>query len=167
MIHPACSSFFIGAALLDAVSRAASESPRRRCNHNFHAADADVCHRLLNAIEPGSYVPPHRHLDPAKDETMIVLRGALGVVLFDASGTVTAHARLTPGGDPLAVNIPHGTFHTVLGLVPGTVFFESKAGPYTPLAAAEKAPWAPLEGADGAATYYRELARSFALHSTH
>jgi cupin fold WbuC family metalloprotein len=157
---------FIGAALLDVVSRAAAESPRGRRNHNFHAADADACHRLLNAIEPGSYVPPHRHLDPAKDETMIVLRGALGVVLFDASGAVTAHARLTPGGDPLAVNIPHGAFHAVLGLVPGTVFFEAKAGPYRPLAAAERAPWAPLEGAGGAAAYYRELARLFVPNPT-
>lgn len=156
---------FIGFSLLDNVSRAAAESPRKRRNHNFHATDGDVCHRLLNAIEPGSYVPPHRHLDPAKDESMIALRGALGVVLFDESGQVAAHAVLTPGGDPMAVNIPHGTYHTVLGLTPGTVFFEAKAGPYLPLAAGEKAAWAPQEGAAGADEFYQRLMRLFDLHS--
>lgn len=156
---------FVGQSLLDNVSRAAADSPRKRRNHNFHAADGDACHRLLNAIEPGSYVPPHRHLDPAKDESMIVLRGVLGVVLFDESGQVAAKAVLRPDGEYVAVNIPHGAYHTVLGLTPGTVFFEAKGGPYLPLAAGEKAPWAPQEGDDSAADYYGGLMRLFGLHS--
>lgn len=156
------SNLFIDQALLDVVSGQARESARLRRNFNFHAHDADAAHRLLNAIEPGSYVAPHRHLDAAKDETMIVLRGALGVVLFDDAGHVSACAVLRPGGDKVGINIPHGTWHSVLGLVPGTVFFEAKAGPYVPLIDAERAPFAPAEGEQGAAGFYERLRALFA-----
>ncbi len=154
---------FIDQALLDAVSGQARESARLRRNHNFHVHETDASHRLLNAIEPGSYVAPHRHLDPAKDETMIVLRGALGVVLFDDAGCVTASAVLRPGGDRLGINIPHGTWHSVLGLVSGAVFFEAKAGPYVPLIDAERAPFAPLENSPEANEFYKRLVAVFAV----
>ncbi len=153
---------FIDAALLDQTSAAARTNPRRRKNHNFHAADDAACHRLLNAVEPGSYIPPHRHLDPAKDEAMIVLRGRLGVVFFDEAGRVADQAVLAPGGAQVGVEIPHGTYHTVLALEPGTVFFEAKAGPYLPLTAEERAPWAPGEGEEGAAAYLAGLERGLA-----
>ncbi|MBA4092872.1 MAG: cupin fold metalloprotein, WbuC family [Candidatus Accumulibacter sp.] len=148
-------------ALLDGLSVDAAVSPRRRKNRNFHAHDADAAHRLLNAIEPGSYVAPHRHLDPAKDETMIVVRGRLGVVFFDADGGVTQTVVLGPDGAACGVNIPHGVFHSVLACQPGTVFFEAKAGPYVPLGEAERAAWAPLEGDAGAAAYAESLRRLF------
>ena len=69
----------IDQALLDSVSSEASSSLRRRKNRNFHADDAAPAHRLLNAIEPGSYLMPHRHLDANKDETMVVVRGRMAV----------------------------------------------------------------------------------------
>lgn len=147
--------------LLDAASEAARASPRKRRNHNFHASEADPCNRLLNAIEPGSYVPPHRHADPAKAEAMIVLRGRLGLVFFDAAGGIAGTALLVPGGEAVGVDIPVGTFHTCLALAPGTVFFEAKAGPYAPLTAAEKAPWAPPEGDPQAVAYLARLVALF------
>jgi len=137
---------FLAEIVADARAR-----PRRRANRNFHAADDAPAHRLLNAIEPESWLPPHRHLDPGKDETIVVLAGALGVVIFDDAGAVVAARRLTANGDCVGVDIAHGTWHTVLALAPGTVIFEAKAGPYRPLAAAEQAPWAPPEGAAPAA----------------
>ncbi|MFZ2852511.1 MAG: WbuC family cupin fold metalloprotein [Rhodocyclaceae bacterium] len=152
----------IDPALLDAVSQEARLSPRQRKNRNFHARDDDAAHRLLNAIEPGSYIMPHRHLDPAKDETMIVVRGRLGVILFDDAGQPVQSAILTPGGAACGINIPHGVYHTVLACAPGTVFFEAKAGPYLPLGAAERAPWAPEEGDPGSAPYARSLRERFA-----
>jgi cupin fold WbuC family metalloprotein len=151
------SQAIVGQSLLDTVSRAAAESPRRRMNHNFHDTGDAPCHRLLNAIEPGSYIPPHRHLDPNKEESMIVLRGTLGVIFFGTDGQVLGTARLTPGGDGVAVNVPVGVYHSVLGLVPGTVFFETKSGPYLPLTDDERAPWAPGEGDGGAAEYHAGL----------
>ena len=154
-------ALLIDHALLDAVSAEAQASPRRRRNRNFHAADGDAAHRLLNAIEPGSYVAPHRHLDPAKDETMIVVRGRLGAVFFDAAGKVLQTAVLAAGGAACGVNIPHGVYHAVLGLEPGTVFFEAKAGPYMALTAAERAAWAPVEGEAAAGDYLQSLMAYF------
>lgn len=156
--HPA---LIVDRALLDAVSAEAQASPRRRKNRNFHAADGDAAHRLLNAIEPGSYIAPHRHLDPAKDETMIVVRGRLGAVFFDAAGKVLQTAVLTAGGEACGVNIPHGVYHTILGLEAGTVFFEAKAGPYLALTEAERAAWAPAEGEAAAGEYLRSLLAHF------
>ena len=137
---------------MDQVTGEARDSARMRKNYNLHPNDAFCCHRLLNAIEPGSYIQPHRHLDPNKDESMVILRGRLGVVAFDEGGAVTA-TKLLQIGDAVAVDIPHGEFHTVLSLAPGTVFFETKAGPYLPLTVAEKAQWAPVDG-DGSANAY-------------
>ena len=142
----------IDQTMLDAASDAARESPRGRRNRNFHAANEAPCHRLLNAIEPGSYVAPHRHLDPAKDESILILRGRLGCIFFDAAGNVERKCLLSPN-DTVGVDIPHGAWHGIVALESGTVFFEAKAGPYLALSADETAPWAPREGEDGAAAF--------------
>ena len=171
----------IDTALLDAVSAEARAAPRGRKNRNFHTDDAQPAHRLLNAIEPGSYVMPHRHLDSKKGETMIVLRGTLGLVTFDDTGAVidalkvcgfapslallgTAASRrpapfglVSHGGTAQGVDLPAGTWHTVFALEPDTVFFEAKAGPYLPLTADEKASWAPAEGDTETVAYLGRL----------
>ena len=151
----------IDMALLEKVSRLAAASPRLRRNHNFHASEADGCNRLLNAIEPGSYVRPHCHLDAAKDETLLILCGKLGVLEFDSAGKLSATAELEPAGQTVGINVPHGTFHSVVALAPGTVFFEAKAGPYTPLLPSELAHWAPEEGGTAAAHYLEWMCRRF------
>lgn len=148
-------------ALLDAVSAEARAAPRGRKNRNFHDNDAAPANRLLNAIEPGSYVMPHRHLDPAKGETMIVLRGTLGLVTFDDAGNVIDAVKVSRGGTAQGVDLPAGTWHTVFALEPGTVFFEAKAGPYVALAAEERATWAPAEGDADAPAYLARLMRCF------
>jgi cupin fold WbuC family metalloprotein len=152
----------IDSALLDEASAEARASPRGRKNRNFHRDDSQPGHRLLNAIEPGSYVAPHRHLDPNKDETMVVLRGALGLVVFDDAGRVVQKVKVGAGDTAIGVDIPHGTWHTVFALEPGTVFLEAKSGPYLALSAAERAPWAPAEGAPEAAAYLAGLSRLLA-----
>jgi cupin fold WbuC family metalloprotein len=148
----------IDRTLLDEVSREAAASPRQRKNRNFHPSDDYLAHRLLNAIEPGSYIRPHRHLEANKDETMVVLRGRLAVMQFDDHGRVAHAAVLGEGGEALGVDIPHGTWHTVFALEAGTVFLEAKAGPYRPLTAEEAAPWAPAEGTPEAVAYLAALA---------
>lgn len=134
-------------ALLDATSQAARAAPRRRMNHNFHDRPAHPCNRLLNAIEPESYVRPHRHQGADKDETMIVLRGRLGLIVFDDCGEILATHELQAGGAAFGVTLAAGEWHTVVALEAGTVFFEAKAGPYLPLTPQEFASWAPVEGA--------------------
>ena len=138
--------------LLDAVCAEAAASPRRRKNRNFHPRDDHPAHRLLNAMQPDSYIAPHRHLEPSKDETFVVLRGLLGLLVFDDAGAVLRGVRVGAGATALGVDIPHGTWHAAVALEPDTVFLEAKAGPYLPLTEAERAPWAPTENsADGAA----------------
>lgn len=132
--------------LLDELTDAAQASPRQRKNLNFHPADDFPAHRLLNAIEPGSYIRPHRHLDIHKDETMLVLRGRLGLLSFDDQGEIVQSTVLSANGECCGVDIPHGCWHTVLALESGTLFLEAKSGPYAPLTPEECAPWAPAEG---------------------
>lgn len=150
----------IGLEVLDLVSEEARQSPRLRKNLNLHSCEESACHRLFNGAEPGTYIRPHRHLDPEKDETLLAVRGELGVVSFDPAGEVTGTFTLTPGGT-VAVDIPHGAYHTALSLKSGTVFFETKAGPYLPLSAEETAPFAPEEGSPEAAAYLERLSRLF------
>jgi len=147
--------------LLDEITREAQSSPRLRKNRNLHRADDAPCHRLLNAMEPGSYIMPHRHLSPEKDESLVLVRGRLGVVSFDEEGKVLNTALLEPDGAAVAVDLPHGSFHTVLSFASGSVFFESKGGPYQPLTADEKAPWAPEEGAAEVERYHASLLELF------
>lgn len=129
--------------LLAQVSAAARRNPRLRKNYNLHPSDESRCHRLLNAIEPGSYIRPHRHLDPEKDEAFILMSGSLGIVTFTDDGKVAETVMLSHAGGNLAADIPHGVYHTALSLEPGTVFYESKAGPYRQLNEDEKGAWAP------------------------
>lgn len=147
--------------LLDQLSAEAKASTRGRKNFNFHASEHDTCNRLLNAIEPGSYVPPHCHADARKDESIYIVRGRLGCIFFDPRGVITEVAVLTPGGEQVGINIPHGSFHTVLALEPDTVFFEAKAGPYLPPTDDERAQWAPREGAPESADYLATLQKLF------
>jgi cupin fold WbuC family metalloprotein len=144
------SLLWITDTLLGEVSREARESSRLRKNRNFHAM-SDPVHRLLNAIEPGTYIRPHRHLDAAKAETALVVSGAVGVLVFDDTGAILEKRRLTRGGSNVGVSMPAGVWHTFVALEPGSVFFETKAGPWVPLTPEEMAAWAPAEGTPEAA----------------
>lgn len=119
---------------------------------------------MLVAIEPASYVPPHRHLDPLKAEVLVVLRGVLGVVWFEDGGAVAGSAVLR-AGHAAGIEIPAGLFHAVIALAPGTAFLEAKAGPWLPLQQAERAGFAPREGEAGASVYFEGLQACFADRS--
>ncbi len=151
----------VDAAFLDSLTEQAREAARGRRNFNFHASAADSCNRLLNAVEPGSYIRPHRHLDPGKDETFVVLRGRFGFLAFDETGGITLAALLDARSERHVVNVPHGIYHTLVALTPGSVFFEAKAGPFVPLGEAELAPWAPAEKSEAATAYLASLERLF------
>ena len=148
---------YIHRALLNRLTAEAAQTPRKRKNLNFHSADADPCNRLLNAIEPESYVAPHRHNEPTKDETFLVVCGRLALFFYDDEGRVTDCAVLGPEEDAVGVNIPHGVWHSAMALESGTVFFEAKAGPYLPLTPDEKAEWAPSEGTPSCAAFMERL----------
>jgi cupin fold WbuC family metalloprotein len=148
-------------SVLDGITAAAKLSPRLRKNHNLHPADDSACHRLFNAIEPGSYIRPHRHLAAEKDETFLLVRGTLGIVTFDRQGAVLESCLLCAQGERIAADIPHGVFHTAVSLESGTIFFEAKAGPYQPLGEEEKGGFAPEEGSAEAIAYLERLHELF------
>lgn len=145
---------------LASLSNDAAGAPRRRCNLNLHAELADPVQRLLIAIEPGSYVRPHRHSEPAKWELFVILSGRLAVLVFDADGKVLEREELAPGGAIPIAEIPPGAWHSVAALDPGTVIFEVKPGPYAPLADKDFAAWAPAEGDARAAALAERIARA-------
>ncbi|WP_005037243.1 WbuC family cupin fold metalloprotein [Holophaga foetida] len=147
--------------LLARLSEEARSSLRLRKNHNLHPSNESHCHRLLNAIEPGSYIRPHRHLDPEKGEAMVLMSGRLGIVLFSEEGEIRETVLLSRENGVLAIDIPSGTYHAAVSLEPGTVFFEAKAGPYLPLSEDEAAAWAPAEEDDARSAYLEGLRRCF------
>ena len=141
-------------ATLAALSAEARQNPRGRKNLNLHPNDDFCAHRLFNAVEPGSYIRPHRHLDPNKDETFVLVRGRLVVLEFTDDGEISAEVVLAPGH---GADVPAGVWHTAVSLEPGTVFFEAKAGPYRPMTEKEFAPWAPAADTPEAAVYLAAL----------
>jgi cupin fold WbuC family metalloprotein len=148
-------------ALLDSLAAQASQSPRLRQNLNFHRSPQSPAQRLFNAIEPGSYVVPHRHLQPERDETLVMLRGRLGLILFDDAGTITQTAALAPASNCIGFHLPPEQWHSVVALEPGCVFFEAKDGPYFALQDADRAAWAPAEMSPAAAAYQQQLRALF------
>ena len=140
----------LDSAFLDRLASEAAATPRRRKNANLHAVNEYPCNRLFNALQPDTYIHPHRHSAPSKDETVVLLRGKLGLVEFDENGQVVATALILPG---MTVDIPHGTFHGWCCLEENSVFFEAKAGPFVALEPSEKASFAPPEGDPRAPEY--------------
>ena len=121
----------IDSLLLDKLTAQAKESPRLRMNLDLRNSDGDSSQRMLNAIEPGSVVPIHRHQKTS--ETVVVLRGRVVEEYYSSEGAVEANFDLAAGGPICAMNIPAGQWHTLRALDPGTVILEMKDGPYEPI----------------------------------
>lgn len=119
-------------ALLDQLSEQAKTSPRLRMNYDLRNSEVDQSQRMLNAIEPGSPLPIHRHQKTS--ETVVCLRGRLVEEYYDELERIcTERIELSPNGSIVALNIPAGQWHTVKVLESGTVILEMKDGKYEPL----------------------------------
>jgi cupin fold WbuC family metalloprotein len=116
--------------VLDDLTRRAQNSPRLRMNYNFHPSLDDKCHRMLNAIEPGSDIPIHRH--PTKDESFVVLRGKVRSTTYNDDGSVIASVVLSHENGLYGVDISKGVWHKLESLESGSVVFECKEGPFVP-----------------------------------
>jgi cupin fold WbuC family metalloprotein len=133
---------------LTELTATASASPRLRRNLNLHPVLEDPIQRLFNAIEPGTYVRPHRHARENGWELMLAVRGAFSILTFDDEGTVLERVELgSEAGAATAAEIPPYTWHAVVVNEPGTVMFEAKPGPYCAVGDKDFAGWAPAEPA--------------------
>lgn len=119
-------------ALLDKLTEEAKASPRLRMNYDLRNSENDQSQRMLNAIEPGSPLPIHRHQKTS--ETVVCLRGRLVEEYYDELERIcTERIELSPNGPVVALNVPAGQWHTVRSLESGTVILEMKNGPYEPI----------------------------------
>ncbi len=143
--------------LFDQLTARARGAARGRANENLHAGPDDPVQRFLNAIEPGSYVRPHRHTEPPKWELFVTLSGAAVVLTFDEGGSVLGREQVAAEGPLRGLEIAPGVWHTIAALVPGTVLLELKPGPYQATCDKDFAPWAPREGDAATATFARRL----------
>ena len=121
----------INTQLLNSITAQAQTNPRLRMNHNLHDSLQSGAQRLLNALEPGTILPVHRHRHTA--ETYILLRGRLRVFFHDSDGRVSESFLLDPLEGQYGVHIPAGQWHSLEVLQSGSVIFEVKEGPYEPL----------------------------------
>ena len=122
----------ISTELLDTLTEQAKASPRLRMNYDLRNSSEDTSQRMLNAIEPGSIVPIHRHQKTS--ETVVVLRGKVVEEYYDEFERIcSATYEISPEGPIYALNIPAGTWHTLRSLESGTVILEVKDGAYEPI----------------------------------
>lgn len=133
------------------------KSPRRRIILPFHKLPSDTLHRMLNALQPMSYIQPHRHFDPPKAESIIVLQGAILYIAFNKTGGIANFYKLSAGSPNVGIDTEPGIYHTFFALVEDTVLFEVKPGPYEHSSDKDFASWAPAEDLEAATEYMRTL----------
>ena len=149
------------AEYLTNLSAGAQRIPRKRKHQNIHESYEEPCQRLFNAIEPESYIRPHKHATDPKAELLIAVRGSMALVIFDEPGIVIDVVRFGAGktseGFSVGAEVPCNTWHTVIALEPGCVLLEVKSGPFDPTQPKDLAPWAPVEGTVEASDYLNKL----------
>lgn len=121
----------INSEILDDLTAKAKGSERLRMNYDLRTSSDDTSQRMLNALEPGTVVPVHRH--PSTAETVIIVRGKVKEILFDECGNVAQEILMEVGGDCPVLQIPAGQWHSIEALESGTVIFEAKDGAFAPL----------------------------------
>jgi cupin fold WbuC family metalloprotein len=139
--------------VLSDLSNKANLSQRKRAHFNLHEVLSDPTQRLIVAIEPGSYIRPHRHPEPNKWECFLVFKGSAVMLMFSEEGRIVEKTELVYGGPTIGVEIPHGVWHTLAATSPGTILMELKPGPYNPLLEKDFAQWAPKENSDSSSHF--------------
>lgn len=117
--------------ILDELTAKAKANPRLRCNLDMRNSADDQSQRMLNALEPGTVMPIHRHL--ASSETVIIIRGRIRWLFYDEQGRITESTELWSDGEVRMLNVEKGRWHSLECLESGSVLFEAKDGPYHPL----------------------------------
>ncbi|VGO22483.1 WbuC family cupin fold metalloprotein [Pontiella sulfatireligans] len=156
LFPPANAVVAVDEAMLSQGKAASRESPRGRIIQPLHKQDGDVLQRMLNFIQPGSYIRPHRHR-PDRAESIIVVSGTLLYLTFNNDGAVDQALKLKAGSTQFGVDTDGGIWHCFMALEADTVLFEVKPGPYDAAGDKAFAPWAPEEDSPEAEAYLEGL----------
>ncbi len=138
---------------LDGLSAKARSESRRRAHLNVHPTLEDPVQRLFIALEPGTYIRPHRHPEPDKWELFVLINGAVDALLLDDDGNPIDRTRMSADAGARAVEIPPNTWHTYVCLEPDTTVLEVKRGPYIPTTEDDFLPWSPHDDPVAVAAY--------------
>jgi len=147
--------------LLDEVSAKARLSSRLRMNYNFHPKLDDPVQRLLNALEPWTYIRPHKH--EGKEESFVLLRGSVLAVEFNDDGTIHDHIVLNASTGRLGIEFPENSYHMITALEPGSVVYEIKEGPFIQHSEGSSAPWSPSEGSPDGKQFLDEIFKELGI----
>lgn len=131
--------------LIEPLIQESIKKQRKRTNYNFHKVAGDTMQRMLNVIQPGSYIRPHKHESPDKREVFIIIRGCLLVVLFNDQGGVRETVVLDSATGVYGYEVKPAVYHSIIALEDDTVVYELKDGPYNPADDKQFATWAPAE----------------------
>lgn len=153
-------------SLLDDTSEKAKQAQRLRMNYNFHRELSDTLQRMLNAMEPTTYVQPHKHKDPDKREIFVILRGRVVVIEFDDNGEIIDYLVLDKNMGNYGVEIAPGKWHSIISLESGSVVYEVKDGPYHKIDDKNFADWAPREGEEGTLEFNQKILQQLNLVTT-
>ena len=150
--------------LLNLTLEKAENSLRKRMIHNFHPSLDAVYQRMLNSLMPETYCQPHRHTNPPKSESFVILKGQAIVIEFDNSGNVLDYIILDSAKGNYGVDILPDTWQTIMALTP-CVVFESKDGPYDSSNDKDFATWVPEEGDPETLNYNKDLFFKIGIHN--
>lgn len=144
--------------VLDVLTARAKASQRLRQHQNLHGSYQDPCQRLLNAVEPGSYLRPKRDVSVPRDKLLVALRGSFALVRFDDNGSIIGITEFAAGSIAgVAVEVAPTCWSTVVSMKTGSVLLEVRPGPFDPDHLGDFAPWAPEPEDARAAEYLRRL----------
>ena len=139
----------ITAESLRGLKEEAKHCRRKRKNLNYHPKMDDPINRMVHAMNPGTYIQPHKHEDPDKREIFIILEGRVAVIEFDDHGNVIQNIILDRTEGKYGVEIPACTWHSIIALEEDSMVYEVKDGPYSSINDKHFASWAPAENSDG------------------
>ena len=143
--------------MLEEINHKSRIASRNRAHYTFHKSDDDTLQRMLNAMQPGTYLQPHKHENPDKREVFLVLTGKFLVVEFDENGIIKDHMILDAKSHQHAAEIAERIYHTVICMKPDSIVYELKDGPYNPIDDKNFASWAPKEGDPECAAYIDKI----------
>lgn len=151
--------------LITTISNKAKISIRKRFNYNFHNNDNDYIQRFLNAVEPGTYVRPHKHTNPDKIEIFLILKGRILIIEFDDNGKVIDYIILDYMKEEKGVEILPKVWHSFIVLQESSVLYEIKGGSFVKETDKTFAKWAPEEGTTDAQKFNEKILSNLKIHS--